>query len=354
MKRKDLPGAARLTIDAVKGVTALVEAVHMNVLDRAIGTPAIRPVRSVTKMVYRAIGAVTTLAGKGVEKALAGLPVEEWKGRGAVVAALNGVLGDHLEASANPLALPMTLAPAGASGPRIAVLVHGLCMSGAQWRRGGVDFGAMLAEERGYVPLYLDYNSGRHIAANGADFAALLQQLSARPEVEEIVVVAHSMGGLVLRSALAQHPQAGAKLTRAVFLGTPHMGAPLERAGNWVNTIADLNAYSAPFSRLAKLRSAGITDLRHGSLLPGGADRFAPEQPEALAALPTQVACYAVAGVLGGLGNSSTDGLVPMESALGCGERGLLQFAETVTLEQTGHMALLSSSEVAALLRRWL
>ena len=210
-------------------------------------------------------------------------------------------------------------------------MIHGLCMSGDQWLHQGVDHGAMLAQEKGYLPLYLDYNSGRAIADNGRDLAAVLQALAARAEVEEIVVVAHSMGGLVLRSAMA-HGGTGAKLSRAVFLGTPHLGAPLERAGNWITTIAELNAYSAPFAQLARLRSAGIRDLRHGSRAP----------------LEWEGQVFAVAGELG---RSGTDGLVPVDSALGA---GVLECAEAIALPRTGHMELLSAGGVAELLRRWL
>lgn len=356
MKRKDLLGGGRLALEAVKGVTALVEAVHMNVLDRAIGTPAVKPVRAITALVYRGIGAVTGLAGRGLEQALERaaplLSGPGWEGRGPVLAALNGVIGDHLVASGNALAIQMQFAPPDPSG-RVALMVHGLCMSGAQWLQEGAGHGAMLAAGKGYTPCYADYNSGRHIADNGSEFAGLLQALAARPEVEEIVIVAHSMGGLVVRSALLQLAAPVPKLTRVVFLGTPHLGAPLERMGNWINTIAGLNAYSAPFARLAKLRSAGITDLRHGSIDPADrpADRFAGAAPGPLAALPGGIRFYAVAGVLD---HVATDGLVPQDSALGRGPRGALQWADAATLPGTGHMELLRSPAVADLLRRWL
>ncbi|UUZ51461.1 GPI inositol-deacylase [Massilia sp. B-10] len=89
--------------------------------------------------------------------------------------------------------------------------------------------------------------------------------------VDELLIVAHSMGGLVARSACHAAQEEGHSwpglLRKMAFLGTPHHGAPLERGGNWVHLVTDLSAYSAPFSRLAKIRSAGITDLRHGSVL---------------------------------------------------------------------------------------
>ena len=51
-----------------------------------------------------------------------------------------------------------------------------------------------------------------------------------------------------------------------VFLGTPHFGAPAERAGAHADFLLGISPYSAPFARLGKVRSAGIKDLRHGNL----------------------------------------------------------------------------------------
>jgi hypothetical protein len=65
--------------------------------------------------------------------------------------------------------------------------------------------------------------------------------------------------------------------SHGVFLDTPHHGALLERGGNWVNLCLGLSPYTAPFARLCKLRSAGITDLRYGNVLDEdwqGFDRF--------------------------------------------------------------------------------
>ena len=85
--------------------------------------------------------------------------------------------------------------------------------------------------------------------------------------------------------------------------------------------------YTAPFARLGKIRSAGITDLRHGSLLDEdwhGRDRFARgEDPRRRRCrCPQGVRCYAIAATTGkqagDLGASLLgDGLVPLASALG-------------------------------------
>ncbi len=361
-----LVGASRLAIEAVTGITELVEAVHMNVLHKAIGTPAVRPVAGVTALAYRGVKGVTRLVGGGLDRMLGRVaPIigePHWNGRDALVAALNGVLGDRLARSGNPLAIPMQLRPTGTRG-RIAVLVHGLCMNDQQWARDGAGHGAALERECGYSVVYLHYNTGRHISVNGDEFALQLQaMIDAWPvPVEELVIIGHSMGGLVARSACHAAAQLGhgwlAKLRKLVFLGTPHHGAPLERGGNWVHLLTDLSAYSAPFSRLAKLRSAGITDLRHGSLLEQdwrGHDRFAHGLPlPQFVPLPDGVQGYAVAGVLGA--GKGGDGLVPLASALGqhSDPARCLSLTQAV-LPRTNHMQLLSSPAVTEQLLHWL
>ena len=368
----DLLGASRLALEAVAGVTDLVEAVHLNVLDKmpAALRPAVRPVTGVTSLVYRSVRSVTRVVGGGVDHVARRLvPVlgneAAWPGREAVVAALNGVLGDRLAASANPLAIGMQLRPAGPASGRIALLAHGLCMNGAQWLRDGVDHGAALAAERGYCPVYLDYNSGLHISTNGRELAWRLQALvDGWPvPVQEIVIVGHSMGGLVARSAChfaEAHGEGWRKLlTKLVFLGTPHHGAPLERGGNWIGLLTEGSSYSAPFARLARLRSQGITDLRHGSVLDAdweGRDRFSAGPVTALPA-PRGVRCFAIGATVGARAGSlkdvllAGDGLVPLRSALG--DSPDYGFEKAVVCD-TNHMQLLSSAQVRTHLLAWL
>jgi hypothetical protein len=236
-----------------------------------------------------------------------------------LVAVLNGVIGDHLAATENPLAIQMQLRPEGESRSRIVLLVHGLCMNDRQWKRNGHDHGAALARDLGMTPVYLHYNSGRHVSENGRELAGLLEALlESWPEpAPELVILAHSMGGLVARSACHFGAQAGhawpTRLSQLVFLGTPHHGAPLERGGSWVDLLLGLSPYTAPLGRLGMLRSAGITDLRHGNLRDEdwqGGDRFARTgDHRAALPLPARVRCHAIAG--------ARDVLVPVESALG-------------------------------------
>eukprot|EP01034_Spumella_vulgaris_P045189 gene45189-56272_t len=316
LRSADLRGAVRLATDATAGLTGLVEAMHERIARLPGFAPTAQAGRTtgITGLVYKTVRGVTRVAGGSID-ALLGLlgPVlgtgRDSPEREAVVAALNGVLGDYLVTTTNPLATPMSLRVAGPATGRVVVLAHGLCMNDLQWQRNGHDHGAMLARERGYTALYLHYNTGRHISENGDAFAHKLETLLAQwpVPVEELVIVGHSMGGLVARSACHDGARAGhrwlAQLSKLVFLGSPHHGAPLERGGNWVHLLTGLTPYTAPFTRLAKLRSAGITDLRHGSLLEGdwaGRDRFAHgNAPPAPVPLPSGVACYAVAATIG-------------------------------------------------------
>lgn len=381
----DLRGLSRLTVSAVTGVAELAEEVHLNIIGKAPGAVA-RPLARATSLVYRGVRGVTRLVGGGIDGVLGRLqPLlgehSGWAGREALQAAVNGVLGDYLARSGNPLQIAMQfrrdgrpfVAQADAVGGRVLVLVHGLCMNDLQWCRGGHDHGVMLAAERGYTPVYLHYNSGRHISESGRAFADQLQALLAQwpVPVQELVIVGHSMGGLVARSAYHYGSAAGqdwvASLSKLVCLGSPHHGAPLERGGNWFHVITDLSSYTAPFSRLGKIRSAGITDLRHGSLLDSdwnGKDRF--EHGSALpqtVPLPGPVACYAVAATIskpeaGDGARLAGDGLVPVASALGqhAHKKRQLDFApeRRAIVYRSNHMDLLNSPEVSALLLRWL
>jgi pimeloyl-ACP methyl ester carboxylesterase len=243
---------------------------------------------------------------------------------------------------------------------KLLVFAHGLCMSVQQWTRDGYSHGAALAEALGYTPLYVRYNSGLHIAKNGESFAKLLETVVAGwpCAVEEITVVGHSMGGLVARSAChfgeANHHRWPGQLRRLVFLGTPHLGAPLERGGHGLDYLLELSPYSAPFTRLGKSRSAGIKDLRHGTIVAGG-HRTVP--------LPRGVECYAIAATLASrrslVGDRLVgDGLVPLDSALGrhVDRSRSLHFPKTHRWigHEMGHLELLHRPEVYAQLHAWL
>ena len=378
----DVRGGVKLVVDGVRGVTGIVEAMHSRIarVPPPLGTLDDTPTRGITGLVYRSIRGTTSLVGKGLDTALAGVQAllkdstqdlpegETMARRDAAVSAINGVVGDHLERSGNPLALKMELRPRAAAGPRVLLLIHGLCMNDHQWTRGGHDHGQVLAQALGYTPVYARYNSGRPIGANGLDLAAVLERLLREwpVPIESLAIIGHSMGGLVARSAVHQATAAGMawpeQLRHMIFLGSPHHGAPLERGGNWLHRGLGISPYAAPFTRLTGLRSAGITDLRHGNLLEGDAaeDRFTQRDTRKAVPLPAGVACYAVAGSLGDGGNDEWlgDGLVPLASALGRHARPTrdLHIAPSHAFVARGvnHLDLLSSPAVYERLRRWL
>ena len=329
---EDLRAASRLAVDATKAVTEIVEQMHRTIASGPdwLGRPLEAPVRLVTELVYGSIRGVTGAVGTGIDLALEQLAPLLGEGpaspqRDAVHAALNGVLGDYLEQKSNPLAIDMQLRHDDLADAKrsMVLLVHGSCMSDRQWLHQEHDHGAALAEELGATPVYVRYNSGRHVSANGDELAYLLQDLVDEWPVplEAITIVAFSMGGLVARSA-CRAAEVGElewrdKLGTLVTLGTPHHGSPLERGGNWLDAILGISRYSAPLTRLGRLRSAGITDMRYGNVLEEDwvdRDRFELAGDRRVhVPLPEGVTCFALAGT----GKGGGDGLVPIESAHG-------------------------------------
>jgi hypothetical protein len=382
LRLSDLHGALRLGVDATTGMTDLVEAMHAAIARPHQGIRGKAPARTsgIAGLVYRSIRGVTGWTGAGVD-ALVG----RW-GAGhertspeceAVIAAINGVLGDHLAATANPLAIPMRLHHAGRplilradalsqavpkTGAKLLVLVHGLCMNDLQWTRRGHDHGAMLADALGYTPLYLHYNTGLGIARNGRAFAELLETLHAHwpAAIDEIAIIGHSMGGLLARSACQHAAEVDhrwlASLRDLVCLGSPHHGAPLERGGRWVDLLLGATPFASPLARVGRVRSAGITDLRHGATRP-------PRSRRRIAPLPRGVRCHAIAATTGSRRGDLKDrwigdGLVPVESALGHHRDPdrAVGFARQRQWIGYGmhHLDLLDHPDVADRLLRWL
>ena len=399
-RASDLRAVAQLATQATTAVAHIAEGVHQSVWS-SMGVPGGKEAgqtRGITGLVYQAVRGITQLLGGGAQTVLGKLkPLLESSEvaapgspeREAVLAALNGVMGDRLRQSGNPLATPMTLryrgdvlnwqamAPMPEAGAKVLLLIHGLCMNDLQWQTQNgaqtVNHGTALASELGYTPVYLRYNSGLHTSQNGHELAQQLEQLVLHwpLPLQEITVLAHSMGGLLIRSAAHAARQAGLRwperLKAIVFLGTPHHGAPLERAGNWVDVILGSTPYTRPFARLAQLRSAGITDLRYGHVLDSdwqGHERFRrkPDSRSPLA-LPEGVSCYALAATTAAKRSLLADrligdGLVPLRSALGQHDdaRRTLAFAKDAQciVYRTSHMALLSSPAVTRQLVQWL
>ena len=233
--------------------------------------------RAVTRGVFAGLGLGTRAIGMGAT-ALVGrtdAPALSTTPRGsALIAAVTGLRGDALEAEGSPLCEPMAVRVGGEpvpldadslrhafpdAGSRVVVFVHGLMTTEFSWSIGRREpYGDRLAREIGCTPVYVRYNTGRHISENGRSLSELMERLvDAWPvDVAQVALVGHSMGGLVARSACHYAALDGLRWSEAVrhvfCLGSPHLGADIEKGA---------------FANFLRRRSSGIRDLRQGSLV---------------------------------------------------------------------------------------
>jgi triacylglycerol esterase/lipase EstA (alpha/beta hydrolase family) len=260
VRAAEVHGLGQLAGEAVGGVAARIEEMHSGVAGRAFEAAGVMaaPVRAIHDLVARGVYQGVRAALEATVRASAAQavprdthPIDERLAGRLAVGVLNGAFGDLLERERNALAVHMSIrrhgetvsatAPALRAAfpdatPKLVVFLHGLCGTEDAWwfwARRHVPYGARLQAELGCTPVYVRYNSGRHISENGHELALLLDQLvRAWPlEVEEIALIGHSMGGLVVRSACHYGTEMEwAPRARHVFmLGTPHRGAPLEQ-----------------------------------------------------------------------------------------------------------------------------
>ena len=309
MRAEEIQGLSQLTRVALRGGTARVFEVHRGITDRAFGAVGRvgAPIRTVNDVltgftystVRVALGAGARAAGLLAQGSAGEQSLDSTPAGRVALAILNGAHGDLLQREAPALAMGMTVRVAGRvvpvesaalraafpdAGDRLAVFLHGLTETESSWcrhseqhhGRAGVDYGTQVHEDLGLTPVYLRYNTGLHISDNGRTLDALLDALvEAWPvPVQDVVLIGHSMGGLVARSALHQGgggtPEAHAWTTLVrdtVTLGSPHLGAPLERGVHRLTAVLDRLPETRPLARLLSLRSVGIKDLRRGTLV---------------------------------------------------------------------------------------
>ena len=402
--RRRLRAAGALLGDAVAAGSERVEELHRGIAGRAFAGvgPSAAPVRAVHDAVATAAYSVVRVgvrAAGHVGGAIAAVtPLAEQPrltGREAalVEGAVFGMYGDRIVQRHPELSLPMTLRSGGddvaltrealaaaypAAGTRVALFLHGLCETENSWGRPAESadtpgtYGDQLRRHLGLTPLFLRYNSGLHISENGARLSALLDQLvAAWPQrIDDIALVGHSMGGLVMRSACDiavrdERPWV-ARLRHCVYLGTPHDGAPLERAVNMLAGTLRVLPETRPLATLLDVRSAGIKDLRFGYLRD---DDWQGRDPDAVLVdtgsdLPLLATAqhHCVAATLGDtprhvLSRLLGDLLVLHSSASGHGRRGVplkLGDADRRHVARATHFHLLDHPAVADLLRDWL
>ena len=377
----DLPFRTLRVIPGVRNGSEVTRVVHDGVTDGVYAS-----VRQTGRLIF----AAADTALRHVERAKPIVLPPAGPASGAaddVVSVLSGFVGDHMATRRNPLAvrfgayrdgrrLRLDAASLRAAFPhattRIVVFLHGLCGNERVWdlyaQPGDAQtqpYGERLLRDAAYTPLYLRYNSGLHVSINGRACARLLDRIQANwpLPVQEIVLVGHSMGGLVARSAADFGASRASNwvgaLSQLICLGTPHLGAPLERGVHLATNLMQRYALSRPLARLLDARSRGIKDMRWGytqhvewkrrdpdafwtrdrlqsAPLPGVRYRF-------LGTCLTQDPQHPVSRALG-------DGLVPLSSSLALDVAG----AEGAMRAQLDHMRLLNHPDVYQQLLRWI
>ena len=402
MQRQEIRFLADLAGEGTRVLTNLVRDTHTGIARRVFN--AVGPVSKPVEVIHNTTAAATyytvdralraALRGAGELAAETGgsdedETVESHPTVAGVLAALNGIYGDELTNRGNGFALTMQVrrhgkpvamnAPAIAAAfpqttGRIAVFVHGWCMTERSWSRRARDgdsvgpYGARLHSDLGFTPVYLRYNTGLHISDNGKSLAAQIDQLQALwpVPVEEIALIGHSMGGLVVRSAChygtqQQHGWPDA-VGHVVCLGSPHLGADVEKGVNAASWALARLPETEGLASFLNARSSGTKDLRYGALLEedwseGDPDEFLRDRCHEVPFLPgavyhfvaTSAGPRAVGVILG-------DHLVRPHSASGAGKSRRVPFERAHGLTLTGlhHFDLLNHAAIYEKLHDWL
>lgn len=402
MQRQEIRSLADLAGEGTRVLTTLVRDTHSGIARRVFN--AVGPVSKPVEAIHNTAAAATYYAvDRALRRGLRGVGELAAEARGSdedetidsnprvagVVAALNGIYGDELTDRGNGFALTMQIRRKGkpveldadgiaaafpqATG-RIAVFVHGWCMTERSWWRRPRDgqsvgpYGARLHSDLGFTPVYVRYNTGLHISDNGKSLAALLDQLQALwpVPVEEIALVGHSMGGLAARSAChygVEHQHRWPDLVRhVVCLGSPHLGADLEKGVNAASWALARLPETGGLASFLNARSSGTKDLRYGALLDedwsdGDPDEFLRDRCHEVPFLPGAVYHF-VATSAGprALGVVLGDRLVRPDSASGVGKSRQVPFEPDHGLTLTGlhHFDLLNHADIYEKLHDWL
>ena len=394
----ELRGLGDLLTLAIERATTPVEGMHRAIADRSLrwtgstGKATRQAIDSTLAGLYGAIRATGSALGTtvGLSAMVAGDGGQLVSGSALgsrLQAVVNATWGDELEHRGNGLRIEMgirnsegatvQLTPEGlaigfpSATPRLVVLVHGLGRTESCWLGGNshVALWDRLDADPSVTPVMVRYNSGRRVSDNGAELAQLLERVwrTWPMPIESIALVGHSMGGLVIRSAChagkdAQHGWLGTA-DQVITVGTPHLGAPLEKAANVVSWGLRVAPESRPLADLLDARSVGIKDLRFGAIVE---DDWQGVEPDALLSdrvtdLPPVegVEQHFVAAVITSdpahpLGALLGDLMVRVSSGTGRGKRRKVDATQVRVLGGRRHFNLLYDREVLDQVVAWL
>lgn len=275
---------------------------------------------------------------------------------------LNGIFGQLYEEQNSNYAITMQLTPNDfrPETKTLVVFAHGLCMNDACWYSPAAQSFARWVEEQFDAEVaYLRYNTGLHISDNGRKLAGLLDHT---PLPQRVILIGHSMGGLVARSALHQarlqeRPWAE-KVTHLITLASPHEGAVLERLGNYVNRMLALTRYTKPLMRLGNLRSNGIRDLRFGYLVE---EQWQAKSVNSLNPSPSvplddkaEQLFVAASTSASTEGNPSGDWLVDVPSGLGLRYYPVHPKLQRKVFYRMAHMTIIEEPRLYEYVQQWL
>jgi pimeloyl-ACP methyl ester carboxylesterase len=405
MQRSDIRAVGHLAGEASSVVTTLVRGMHAGIAGRVFGSigPPATPTRVIHDGLTRAIYGGVDRGIRGATQAAGAVAAELWGDDGdealesritsaAVLAAVNGIYGDELTERDNPLASPMAIRHRGKVVPptadglaaafpsateRVVMFVHGWCLTERSWSRqahkdsemaDSPTYGERLREDLGFTPVRLRYNTGLHVSANGRTLAEILEAVQAQwpVPIKELVLVGHSMGGLVARSAChygaeQQHRWTDA-VSHVVCLGSPHLGADLEKGVNIASWALAQLPETRAIAAFLNARSDGVKDLRFGACLDedwcdADPDEFLRDRCQEVPFLPHATYHFVAATVTPPLlGMIAGDHLVRSQSAAGHGKSRRIPFdaGQGLTLTGLNHLDLLNHPLIYAKLRDWL
>lgn len=357
---QQLGGLAQLITTIGNEVTQVVQDMHGTIANpfrlRGEAYTAAPVVYDLIRYTFRQAGNATRLTS------LAANPDQELRENLDLQSIINGIFGQLLAHQNSPYSLDMTILPKPPSLERdtLILFLHGLCLNETcwhssaaqhfmQWAGPGLDAQVRL----------LRYNTGLHISENGLALADLLNR-TALPG--RVILIGHSMGGLVARSALHQGRERGdqwvTRVSNLACLGSPHQGAALERVGNQANRLLGTTPYSRPLMRLGNLRSDGIRDLRFGYIVEEQWRNRPLDEPRPHGKVPLDpsVDQLFLAGSISEKGRDKPRGdwLVRVDSGLA---RRLYSDAPNLTRQlfyRMGHMAMLEDPRTYQRLKEWL
>lgn len=365
-------------VEPVEGMHRAIAGRWFSVLGNT-GQPVRRVHDTLAGTVYSSIRLAGTLVGAGLDMAI----TTRSDRADAVQAFTNGIWGDRLGRHEERLGITMGIRNRDGQtmvlGPKLesafpeatghlVVLVHGLVNTERVWRGTATDQGLVdkLEAHPALTPISLRYNSGQKVSTNGELLASLLDHLHHDwpVPVESLALVGHSMGGLVIRSAckIAETNDSAwlADVSDVVALGSPHLGAPLEKLVNAVAWGLNVARETRPLADFLNNRSSGIKDLRFGATTEadwGGTD------PDALLVntvaddpLPANIDHHFVAGVITAdrthpVGVVMGDLMVRTDSAAG---RQRLDPTDVVVIGGVRHSDLASEEAVIDQVMDWL